>query len=478
MNEDIHLPSKGDPDKQQRTLRESMEALSQELAVTLMRFKMVNPAEDTDNTLKELAEQLSNYAKTISKIQPFMELIFEAYPKEAWFMIQPLQVITFPIQAYMRGNGLEDGADIEAHKGPFLEFFREYIEALELAYREDGPAFDLEAKQRELLEAMRGEGLKDSLADLTPITSDFIYGPYSIMPISVLIKTQVQIARSNGKLEVLDVGGDGEENAQVNTSITTEKEIPCEAIEIQNVIGELMQANGNKPITLTVSQIYRAFACMPDGAKVSKQAQEFTTEMIDLLRDAKGFIDFTQQAEKHKKLKHDKSFDYSKAKLEGNLVMADKVKVIAGGKETIGYTYYRLPLFYMHSHLTNQITRIDRALLDTTADKITDGEGKKHRVEPRHNDIAFIMLRRHLARQIEQMKGEKEKNNGAYEGRRTLEGIAEAIGISNPTDKQKRTMRENIEWTCRRWKIQGNIKGYELYKRKGSQAYAGVKIEV
>lgn len=176
MSEDIHLPSEGEADQPQQTLREAMEDLSQETASLIMRAGMANP-DGADNTLKELAEQLSNYAKTIGKIQPFMDLIFEAYPKEAWFMFQPLQVITFPIQAYRRGNGLEDGADIEAHKGPFLEFFREYIEALERAYKERGPAFDLDTEQRKLLEVLGQQEIISEIESLSECYGLIAQGP-------------------------------------------------------------------------------------------------------------------------------------------------------------------------------------------------------------------------------------------------------------------------------------------------------------
>lgn len=494
MNKDLHFPTENEPRENQSTPKEYVNAVMNEYAIRYIK----EMAEATDPSLQQNAKEAYRIAvenfkratENIERIQPFMDLIFAKYPDDAWFMAFPLQVTTFPIQAYMASNGLEDGTGIEAHSKPFLDFFEKYITALEKAYQEKGKALDLGDTQRELLEGFKREGLINTLSEFMPITPDFIYGPDAIMPTSVLIKKQVEIAKANGNPRGLDVGGNGEENAKVEASITTDKEISSGAVEVQNVIGELMQANGNKPISITKAQLYRAFAYMPNKAKVPDKALEFIGETIEVLRDAEGRIDFTQQVEKHKKLKRDKSYDYSNAILEGKLVLADKKTLIAGGHKTEGYIFYRLPLFYMHSHLTNQITRIDRALLDTTADKITDGTGKKHKVEARQNNIPFILLKRYLAREVEAIKSNKGKPNN--ETRRNFETIAKAIDLHKPvkdkngnktepgklTDRQIRTLRENVEFLCNRWVIQGNIKGYRLYKNRGSQAFVGVDIEV
>lgn len=316
--------------------------------------------------------------------------------------------------------------------------------------------------------------------DLPVLTPDFIYGGFAVMPISRVIQEQRNLAngkKTKGKLNAVWVGGEGEERAEVFVKITTEKDITPEAVEIQNAIGEMIQANGNKPIKVTNSQIWRAFACLDDGAWVSSKNQEYVGEIVDLLSNIKGRIDFTQQIEKHKGIKKDSGYDYKKTILEGPLVMADKITVKAGGHETKGYALYRLPIHFMHSHLTGQIIRIDKALLDTTSKKILDAQGNKRTAETRNKDISFILLMRHLARQVEHMKSDKNKA-GKYEGRRSFKAIAEALADKPLTEKQMRTMRENIELLCTRWKIQGYIQGYDLYRARGSRAFTGVKIDL
>lgn len=442
-------------------------------------------------------EKMLEAGLSFEKKRALLQAVWDAHPDDPFIDALPASLVTLTATLYLRENGLEEvkQEDIEAHRAPYLQFFQAFIDVWKAIGGETRK--DQEEVFKELGQVLRDKGLiksqtsgsenKPPLADLTP---DFIYGSEAIMPISILIKKQAEIAKANGDLLGLNAGGEGEENAVIHASITTDKEISTAAIEVQNVIGELMQANGNKPISITKAQIYRAFAIIPNKSKVTDKALEFIGETIETLREAKGQIDFTQQVEKHKKMKRDKSFDYNKAILKGDLVLADEKTIIAGGHETEGYTFYRLPLYYMHSHLTGQITRIDRALLDTTAEKITDGTGKKHKVEARQNDISFILLKRYLAREVESMKS--NKGNPENETRRSFETIADAIDLKKPvkdkdgketkpdklTARQLRTLRENIEFLCTRWKIQGNIKDYELYKKKGCQAYAGVKIEV
>lgn len=315
-----------------------------------------------------------------------------------------------------------------------------------------------------------------ALLELTP---DFIYGGFAVMPTSKVIQKQRDIA--NGKRNRIDIGGEGEEQAYILAGITSEKKIPAEAVEIQNVLGELFQTNGNRALKLTYSQIWRAFAILDDGAKVLDKNLEYAKEMIDLLADAKGRIDFTQQIEKHKGIKKDADYDYSKTILEGPLVMRDELTVMAGGYETKGIILYRQPLYFMHSQLTGQITRIDRAVLDTTSKRIVDAQGNKRTVETRNNDLDFILLKRHMARQVEMMKAGKAANKGMYEGRRSFESIIKALGYEQdrqPTPKQRRGLRENIDLLCARWKIQGYIKDYSLYRARGGKAFTGVKIEI
>jgi len=315
-----------------------------------------------------------------------------------------------------------------------------------------------------------------AMLELTP---DFIYGGFAVMPTSKVIQKQRDIV--NGKRNLIDMGGEGEEHAYIVAGITSDKKIPAEAVEIQNVLGELFQTNGNKALILTYSQVWRAFACLDDGAGVSDKNQEYAKEMIDLLADAKGRIDFTQQIEKHKGIKKDDNYDYSKTILEGPLVMRDEITVIAGGHETKGIKLYRQPLYYMHSQLTGQITRIDRAVLDTTSKRIVDAQGNKRTVETRNNDRDWILLKRHLARQVEMMKAGKTANKGMYEGRRSFDSIIKALGYDQdrqPTPKQRRGLREDIDLLCARWKIQGYIKDYSLYKASGSKAFTGVKVEI
>lgn len=342
-----------------------------------------------------------------------------------------------------------------------------------------------------------------------------IYGKTAAMPTSLLVQKQIGISSKSGVTDAdgnpvevgIDINGNSKDKNKepiiVKASITTQDNKPLcpAAIEIQNVIGEMISANGGTPIFLSKAQIWRAFAVLSSKAPVTKDSLAFVDEIMNTLTETKGKIDFQQQVEKHPAMKKEKGHDYKETTLKGNLVLLDETTSRMGGHETEGYIIYRVPLFYYYSHLIGQIARIDREYLNTTETTITDGQGKKHAVTARKNELVFILLKRHLAREVEAMKSHKA-TTGSYEGRRNLAEIAKDIGLKEtsveqsrtkqadknteqattssdkPTAKQMRTLKDSIEWLCQRWRIQGYIKNYTFYTNKGSRAYAGVQIEV
>ena len=494
-------------------------------------------AEAEEVGARELQTLLTNpdfkaYIQQLQEQSTFTKTLKETYDEKAFFWNEPTWALTGVINHYIYDNRLEGSTEEqrEAHKEPFLAFFTAFYkewEAIkitnkETTYEEISKAIvkvfhenemyegriaeeaieavmqkmneqkqNLKTQTAETVALIEGfsrssqdttvdnpdvlKATRSKLAQLSLITPNFVYGLTAAMPISKITQKQVAIAKGNGKIANVEVGNK-ENSVIIKASITTKGDLPPEAIEIQNVIGELIQANGNRQIHVTKAQIWRAFACLEDGAKVTKQSQEYIGEIINLLAEAIGEIDFTQQIEKHTNMKKEPGFDYKETVIRGPLVMMDETTVKAGGHKTEGFILYRLPLFYLHAHMTGQITRINRALLDTTVTKITGADGKKRTVETRQNDIGFIMLKRHLARQIEYMKTDKKTGN--YEGRRSFETIEKSISKNELTDRQRRTMREDIDILCTRWKIQGHIKDYSLYKNRGSRALVGVKIEV
>lgn len=459
MSEDIHLPSNGDSDKPQRTLREYMEALSQELAVTLMRFKMVNPAEDTDNTIKELSEKLSNYAKTINKIQPFMDLIFEAYPKEAWFMIQPLQVITFPVQAYMRGNSLEDGAGIEAHKAPFLEFFGEYIEALERAYREDGPAFDLEAKQRELLEAMKGEGIIDFLQQ------DLIRTSYPLTAIAPIDKV-TKLAFAGGLTD--QVQPLAMESRKSKRPVTTFASINFSAPQLQglkglsyydrsvyNAICTLYARGGNEYITYQM--IYQVMTGNEDAYLNPKQAADIKESVTKFMYGG-IHIDATEEVKKHN---IGGSFIY-----DTNLLHAERGRYNLNGTITECIHIIKPPVLLEYAGSKNQIFPIPIMALAT----------------PINNSSDISALKAFLLDRIASMRGTDPQRDIAYTSIYSAVWGKEASskGAQSAYSRIKKIrLRENTAKVLEYWTTDKGgalIKGYEEYKR--GKNIAGVKISL
>lgn len=87
---------------------------------------------------------------------------------------------------------------------------------------------------------------------------------------------------------------------------------------------------------------------------------------IDAMLRTPAEIDFTQQAEKHPKSHRDKEFDYSKAKLQANLLTGEKGTITRNGERHVAYEIYTPPVFYRYSKAVGQIKVIDRKLISGT----------------------------------------------------------------------------------------------------------------
>lgn len=453
MNEDIHLPSKGDPDKQQRTLREYMED-SNEQALKFLWTKFYQP-----QTANDILEQIKRAAKDIERIKPFMDLIFLSYPEDVWFMVQPLQVITFPIQAYMRGNSLEDGADIEAHKAPFLEFFREYIEALELAYREDGPAFDLEAKQRELLEGIQGEGMIDFLQQ------DIIRTAYPLTAIAPIDKV-TKLAFAGGLTEQLQPLA--MENRKSKRPVTTFASINFSAPQLQglkgltyydrsvyNAICTLYARGGNEYITYQM--IYQVMTGNEDAYLNPKQAADIKESVTKFMYGG-IHIDATEEVKRHS---IGGSFIY-----DTNLLHAERGRYNLNGTITECIHIIKPPVLLEYAGSKNQIFPIPIMALAT----------------PINNSSDISALKAYLLDRIASMRGTDSQRDIAYTS------IYSAVWGKESSSKgtqsgysrvKKIRLRENTAKVLEHWKTEKGgalIKGYEEYKR--GKTVAGVKISL
>lgn len=441
MNEDIHLPSKGDPDKPQRTLREYMED-SNEQSLKFLWTKFYQP-----QTANDILEQIKRAAKDIERIKPFMDLIFLSYPEDVWFMVQPLQVITFPIQAYMRSNGLEDGADIEAHKAPFLEFFGEYIEALERAYREDGPAFDLEAAQRELLEGIQGEGMIDFLQQDIIRT---IYPLTYIAPIDKVTK-QAFAGKLTDQLQPIAM-----ESRKSKRPVTTYASIDFNAPQIQGLKGlnyndyivycaicTLYSRGGNEYITYQM--IYQVMTGNK-GAYLNPKQEADIKESVTKFMYGGIHIDATEEVKRHN---ISGSFLY-----ETNMLHAERGRYNLNGTITECIHIIRPPVLLEYSSNKNQIYSIPIKALAI----------------PVNNSSDILALKQYLINRVSAMKGTDPQRDIAYTSIYSAVWGKEASSTKTPKSGyirvKKSRLRENIMKILEYWTTEKGgalIKGFEEY---------------
>lgn len=206
-----------------------------------------------ETTMQGLQEAFERY----SGMRPFITMLRSAYPKDAAFF-ESIGVVMSPIDVYMNEHNLSDASTKEknTHKKSFLDFFAAYLEEWETSDKQD-----IEAAQLHIWEALRDKGFistkaeavqeqaAETLAIIYEITPDFIYSSEAVMPTGKVTQKQVFIAKHKKGLEV-NVGT--KENPVIVKATITNGNISPEAIEIQNVIGEMIQANGMKtPLYVT-----------------------------------------------------------------------------------------------------------------------------------------------------------------------------------------------------------------------------------
>lgn len=453
MKEDIHLPSAGDPDTPQRPIRDYLEAIEQAAPEdkAAKEKELIQAMGPTGKGFTALIEQIKEVSRAFNKIQPFMDTIFEAYPRDEWFMIQPLTAITIPIGAYMQSNGLEDGTDIEAHKEAFLEFFGEYIAALEQAYKEDGPAFDLEAAQRELLEGLRKEGLIDNLIDFPQ--QDIIRTIYPLTFISPIDKvTKLAFAGElTEQLQPLAM-----ESRKSKRPVTTFASINFNAPQIQGLKGlnyndyivycaicTLYSRGGNEYITYQM--IYQVMTGNK-GAYLNPKQEADIKESVTKFMYGGIHIDATEEVKRHN---ISGSFLY-----ETNMLHAERGRYNLNGTITECIHIIRPPVLLEYSSNKNQIYSIPIKALAI----------------PVNNSSDILALKQYLINRVSAMKGTDPQRDIAYTSIYSAVWGKEASSTKTPKSGyirvKKSRLRENIMKILEYWTTEKGgalIKGFKEY---------------
>lgn len=287
-------------------------------------------------------------------------------------------------------------------------------------------------------------------------------------------------AREQGQIALWGEGGgdviiDKKKNISIEAVILPSgTELTCFERELQDAIGSLHQLSLNEVVKSkgekdmngwTLAQIYREFAGLTEKEKVNQRQEQQVKEAIEKMRAVEAEINFKSQATSHKNLK----IKPDEAYLRGPLVAADYVFIRAGGRIKEGYRFTRAPLFYEYSKKIKQVATIDKELLNTNLNAITHKiEGNK---KTRNNSDTFLLVKRWTLKQIEHIRSQK----GFNEPRRSYQGLFEWLGI-NPTEKQARTIKADLDYYLEVLKARKEISGFTKYK--AGKAYVGVEIHL
>lgn len=294
----------------------------------------------------------------------------------------------------------------------------------------------------------------------------------------------------------LSVGG----GANITAKITAPDgksplELSMFEMHIEAAVGQLFQENGFKPITVTPEQIYRAFAGLSSGVTISDKQREETIKAMDKLIVTPATLDFTEQIEKHTRMKKRDGFDYNDSQRRGTLITGvhdrKSSKTYNGKVITDTFTIHELPMFYAYSYAMGQLYTVQAKYLSGEAQPDPDAAKKTKPVKmdtgKRNTTIDDTVLFRVLLEYIEYQKTEKEKRDRAYTRKKQpapatfvfqlpFDTVAEKAMIKNPTPKIMRNLRDKTYNFMLSQAKMGNIRKC-IYYKKGRMLY-GIKVTI
>ena len=180
----------------------------------------------------------------------------------------------------------------------------------------------------------------------------------TFLPLSLIYRDQRSIAArgSEGALENVGKNTDaGEVLVEAHISDKDGNPLTIDAVMqgVQSAIGQLIDENGRVlPIIVTPQQVYRAYARLPNDAKVTMQQAAEMERAMDALMFSPSRLDFTAQLEKHKKIKHQADYNYTDknaGRLTGNLITAEKGEGTNRlGERQVAYKIFSYPSVFSH----------------------------------------------------------------------------------------------------------------------------------
>lgn len=424
--------------------------------------------EDMDKTVsveRVTFEKMLEAGLSFERKRALLQALWEAHPDDPTIDALPAALVTLTVTLYLRNNGLEEvkQEDIEAHRAPYLQFFRAYMDEWKAIGGETRK--DQEEVIRELGQILRDKGLIKSLIPAAERLEDIIRTNYPLIAISPIDKvTKLAFAGElTEQMQPLAM-----ENRKSKRPVTTFASINFSAPQLQGLKGltyydrsvysaicTLYARGGNEYITYQM--IYQAMTGNEDAYLNPKQAADIKESVTKFMYGG-IHIDATEEVKKHN---IGGSFIY-----DTNLLHAERGRYNLNGTITECIHIIKPPVLLEYAGSKNQIFPIPIKALAT----------------PINNSSDISALKAYLLDRIASMRGTDSQRDIAYTSIYNAVWGKEASskGAQSAYSRVKKIrLRENTAKVLEHWTTEKGgalIKGYEEYKR--GKNIAGVKISL
>ena len=202
---------------------------------------------------------------------------------------------------------------------------------------------------------------------------------------------------------------------------------------------------GDESHIVTAATVYRAMIHATETETPSPQQIGAVTRSLDKMRFVRVQIDCSEELTKRKLSLN--GAQVTGGKIDTYLLALDKLEVTAGGQKVTAYKVIKTPILYDYSKLTGQVLTVPAALLD-----VRDKDGARVA-----NTERRIAIKGYLMRRIERMKGK----TGATQSKHILfADLYASVCDGEPSDKEKRLIRDYVPQVLDYWKRSSYIKDY------------------
>lgn len=438
---------------------------------------------------KDLVETLKEVAETYRKIEPFVRMLRESYPKEEAFWHQPFSVIYAPIDIFAYDRQIEDasGEDIAARKEDFLAFFAAYLAELEAANalnREPTDEALSEILSRILLEDMREKGFLGRIGEDVLDVYDRKIVREKVTEAAELVRTIYPLTLAGPIDKVSKLAFAGSLTDQLQSLAMERKGSRRQVTTLASINFSAPQLQGIKGLTHYDEAVYTAVCSLYDvgneymtpqmifqamrgnnEARISPEQAALIRESITKFMYGGAYIDATQEAERHR-INGGLIYD-------SNLLHAERVTHNLNGTITECIHVLKTPVLFEYARSKNQIGRAPIAALATPVDK---------------NEETFA-LQAYLLERIFAMRGTDPQRNIAYSSVYSAVLGEEAASSKGPQSGyirvKKSRIRKKIAIILGHWTTSGTdkdggslIRGFTEYPTGGKGAAQGIKISL